>query len=76
MKFTIKQYIMLGTGYFVILLLGDPHLLECGEGSKNRSSNPDRVLALRRSNNDLHCGRSLNEELDGRRSEAEASKRK
>ena len=44
---------------FIILLLGDPHLLEGGKRSQNRSSNPDRVFPLRRSNDlDLDCGRS------------------
>ena len=42
---------------FVVLLLGDPHLLECGKGSQDGSSNPDRVLPLGRSDDlDLHCG--------------------
>ena len=35
---------------FIILLLGDPHLLESGEGSEDGSSNPDGVLPLRRGN--------------------------
>merc|ERR1719234_805796 len=30
----------------VVLLLGDPHLLEGGEGGKDGSSDPDRVLPL------------------------------
>lgn len=30
----------------VILALGNPHLLEGGQGSKDRPSNPDRVLPL------------------------------
>merc|ERR1711962_1458012 len=30
----------------IVLLLGDPHLLEGGEGGKNGSSDPDRVLPL------------------------------
>ena len=39
----------------VVLLLGDPHLLEGGERGKNGTTNPDGVLALRGSNNfDLH----------------------
>ena len=42
----------------VILLPGDPHLLEGGERSQDGSSNPDGVFPLRRSNDlDLHCGR-------------------
>ena len=41
----------------IVLLLGDPHLLECGEGSKDGSSDPDGVLPLWWSNDfDLHCG--------------------
>mmetsp|Transcript_14398 Transcript_14398/g.20102 ORF Transcript_14398/g.20102 Transcript_14398/m.20102 type:complete len:232 (-) Transcript_14398:759-1454(-) len=44
---------------FIILLLGDPHLLECGEGSKDGATNPDGVLTLWRGNNlDLHRLRS------------------
>jgi len=43
----------------IILLLGDPHLLEGGEGGKNGSSNPYRVLPLRWSNDlDLDGGGS------------------
>merc|ERR550525_1172421 len=39
----------------VILLLGDPHLLEGGEGSQDGSSDPDGVLPLGRSDDlDLH----------------------
>ena len=34
----------------VVLLLGDPHLLEGGEGGKDGSSDPDGVLPLRGSN--------------------------
>merc|ERR1719479_112636 len=41
----------------VILVLGDPHLLEGGQGGKDGAANPDRVLPLRR-------GYDLN--LDGR----------
>merc|ERR1711997_1073748 len=41
----------------IILLLGDPHLLEGGEGSKDGSSDPDRVLPLWWSNDlDLDGG--------------------
>jgi hypothetical protein len=32
----------------VILVLSDPHLLEGGQGSKNRTSDPDGIFALRR----------------------------
>ena len=40
---------------FVVFLLGDPHLLEGGERGEDGSSDPDRVLALRGSNDfDLH----------------------
>ena len=49
---------------FVILLLGDPHLLEGGERSKDGSSDPDRVFPLGRSNDlDLHGGRSKSGDL-------------
>lgn len=34
----------------VVLLLGDPHLLEGGQGSQDGATDPDRVLPLRRSN--------------------------
>ena len=50
----------------VVLGLGDPHLLEGGEGSKDGSSDPDRVLSLRRSDNlDLHGGRSKGSQFLG-----------
>jgi len=35
----------------IVFLLGDPHLLEGGQGRKDGSSNPDGVLSLGRSNN-------------------------
>jgi len=35
----------------VVLLLGAPEVLEGAEGSKDRTTDPDGVLALRRSNN-------------------------
>lgn len=39
----------------VILLLADPHLLEGRQGSQDGASDPDGVLALRRSDDfDLH----------------------
>ena len=39
----------------VVLLLGDPHLLEGGQGGKDGTSDPDRVLPLGRSDDlDLH----------------------
>merc|ERR1711885_96348 len=46
-----------GWAALIILLLGDPHLLEGGEGSKDGSSDPDRVLPLWGSNDlDLDGG--------------------
>merc|ERR1719237_1455357 len=36
-----------GGAALVVLLLGDPHLLEGGEGGQDGSSDPDRVLPLR-----------------------------
>lgn len=39
----------------VVLLLGDPHLLEGGQGGQDGTTNPHRVFTLRRSNDlDLH----------------------
>ena len=39
----------------VVLLLGDPHLLEGGEGGQDGATDPDRVLPLGGSNDlDLH----------------------
>lgn len=39
----------------VVLLLGDPHLLEGGQRGQNGTTNPHRVFTLRRSNDlDLH----------------------
>merc|ERR1719189_1915600 len=35
----------------VVLVLGDPHLLEGGQGGQDGASNPDGVLALRRGDN-------------------------
>merc|ERR1712121_422756 len=53
-----------GWAALIILLLGDPHLLEGGEGSKDGSSNPDRVLPLWWSNDlDLDGGRSKGGDL-------------
>merc|ERR1719394_1340103 len=49
---------------FIILLLGDPHLLEGGKGSKDGSSDPDRVLSLWWSNDlDLDGGWSKSGDL-------------
>merc|ERR1719158_1059063 len=48
----------------VVLLLGDPHLLEGGEGSQDGSSDPDGVLPLRGSNDlDLDGGGSQGSDL-------------
>merc|ERR1712024_111786 len=53
-----------GRAALVVLLLGDPHLLEGGERSKDGASDPDRVLPLRRSNDlDLHGGGSKGSDL-------------
>jgi len=40
-----------GWARFVIFVLGDPHILECGQGRKNTSSNPDGVFSFRWSDN-------------------------
>merc|ERR1712155_334605 len=46
-----------GWAALVVLLLGDPHLLEGGEGRQDGSSDPDGVFPLRGSNNlDLNGG--------------------
>merc|ERR1712112_546373 len=46
-----------GWAALIVLLLGDPHLLEGGEGSKNGASDPDRVFPLWGSNDlDLDGG--------------------
>jgi len=46
-----------GWAALIVLLLGDPHLLEGGEGSQNGSSDPDGVLPLWWSNDlDLDGG--------------------
>merc|ERR1712176_255498 len=48
----------------VVLLLGDPHLLEGGERSQDGSSDPDGVFPLGRSNDlDLHGGGSKGGDL-------------
>ena len=48
----------------VVLLLGDPHLLEGGQGGEDRSADPDRVLPLgRRDDLDLHGRRSQGRDL-------------
>ena len=53
-----------GGAALVVLLLGDPHLLEGGEGSQDGSSDPDGVLPLRGSNDlDLDGGGSQSGDL-------------
>merc|ERR1712121_208035 len=53
-----------GWATLIILLLGDPHLLEGGKGSKDGSSDPDRVLPLWWSNDlDLDGGWSKSSDL-------------
>merc|ERR1712098_534421 len=53
-----------GWAALIIFLLGDPHLLEGGEGSKDGSSDPDRVLPLWWSNDlDLDGGGSKSSDL-------------
>merc|ERR1711894_169127 len=53
-----------GWAALIILLLGDPHLLEGGEGSKDGSSDPDRVFPLWWSNDlDLDGGWSKGSDL-------------
>merc|ERR1711883_46328 len=39
-----------GGAALIVLLLGDPHLLEGGEGSQDGATDPDGVFPLRRSN--------------------------
>ena len=46
-----------GWAALVVLLLGDPHLLEGGQGGQDGATDPYRVLPLRWSNDlDLHGG--------------------
>merc|ERR1719186_266310 len=53
-----------GWATLIILLLGDPHLLEGGEGSQDGSSDPDRVLPFWGSNDlDLDGGWSKSSDL-------------
>merc|ERR1739838_1301929 len=48
----------------VELLLGDPHLLEGGEGSQDGASDPDGAFPLGRSDDlDIHGGRSQGGDL-------------
>lgn len=48
----------------VVLLLGDPHLLEGGQGGQNGTTDPDGVLSLGGSNDlDLHGRRSKSSNL-------------
>merc|ERR1719234_2558068 len=53
-----------GWAALVVLLLGDPHLLEGGEGSQDGASDPDGVLPLRGSDDlDLDGGGSQGGDL-------------
>merc|ERR1712186_7635 len=53
-----------GWAALIIFLLGDPHLLEGGEGRQDGSSDPDGVFPLRWSNNlDLNGGWSKSGDL-------------
>merc|ERR1712106_373473 len=53
-----------GWAALIVLLLGDPHLLEGGEGSQDGSSDPDGVLPLWWSNDlDLDGGWSKSSDL-------------
>ena len=53
-----------GWATLIVFLLGDPHLLEGGEGSQDGASDPDRVLPLRGSNDlDLNGGGSKSSDL-------------
>ena len=53
-----------GWARLVVLFLGDPHLLESGEGSEDRSSDPDGVLSFWGSDDlDLHGGWSKSSEF-------------
>merc|ERR1712055_549537 len=53
-----------GWATFIVLLLGDPHLLEGGEGRQDGSTDPDGVLPLRGSNDlDLDGGGSQGSDL-------------
>merc|ERR1719192_2036986 len=53
-----------GWAAFVVLLLGDPHLLEGGEGSQDGATDPDGVFPLRGSNDlDLNGGWSQGGDL-------------
>ena len=53
-----------GWARFIVLLLGDPHLLEGGERGQDGATDPDGVLPLGRSNDlDLHCGRGQRSDL-------------
>ena len=55
-----------GRTRLVVLGLGDPHLLEGGEGGQDRATNPDRVFTFWGSNDlDLHGRRSKGGELLG-----------
>ena len=53
-----------GWARLVVLLFGDPHLLEGGERSQDGASDPDRVFPFWRSNDlDLHGAGSQGSDL-------------
>ena len=53
-----------GWAAFIVLLLGDPHLLEGGKGRQDGASDPDRVFPLWGSNDlDLNGGWSQGSDL-------------
>ena len=53
-----------GGAGLLVLLFGDPHLLEGGERSQDGASDPDRVFPFRRSNDlDLHGAGSQGSDL-------------
>ncbi len=55
-----------GWASFIVLLLGDPHLLEGRQRGQDGASDPDGVFALRRGNDlDLHGGRSQGSDFLG-----------
>merc|ERR1712117_779314 len=64
MKYLEALAVYNGWAALIVFLLGDPHLLEGGEGSKDGSSDPDGVLPLWWSNDlDLDGGRSKGGDL-------------
>jgi len=53
-----------GWARLIVLLFGDPHLLEGGERGQDGASDPDRVFPFRGSNDlDLHGGGSQGSDL-------------